>query len=132
MYESGGDPHLWIAKNLLNIETPTKEDREISKVVTFATIYGSEGAAVQRKLKISQSRAEELIHKYRTILPEVENLRMSKHSEADKTNKTSTYFGRERYLEQMLVSYTRDAGRRQSFNTAIQATCADCQKISPC
>ena len=74
-YENGGDAHTWICQRLLGIDKPTAEQREISKTVTFATIYGSEGAAVARKLKISDSEAEAIVLKYRQVLPKLEQFR---------------------------------------------------------
>lgn len=129
-YNNGADVHSFMASRLLGISNPDKQQREVSKTLTFATMYGSEGAAVARSLKCSESEAQLLVQNYLTLLYKVKELRDETHKEALRTFKTKTILGRPRVLTNLYDSTTIEKGKRQSFNTKIQGSCADLQKIA--
>lgn len=126
-YLSGVDLHSEISKELLGLDNVTKEQRNVSKVVSFATIYGSEGAAVGRRLNISLDEAKDLVASYMSTFPEIAQLRARVVSYAHKNYCTRTIFGRIRRIPEINSDqqFVREKCERQAFNTAIQASCAD-------
>lgn len=126
-YRIGVDLHSEISKQLLGLDNVTKEQRNISKVVSFATIYGSEGAAVSRRLNINLDEAKDLVKKYMEVFPEIAQLRAKIVQYAHRNYRTVTINGRIRRLPNINsdMQYERESCERQAFNTAIQASCAD-------
>lgn len=126
-YANGVDLHTEISKELLGLDTVTKEQRNISKVVSFATIYGSEGAAVGRRLNIDLDEAKSLVSQYMSTFHEIAELRSKIVSYAHKNYCTRTIFGRIRRIPEINSDqqFVREKCERQAFNTAIQASCAD-------
>ena len=126
-YNSGEDLHTNVAEQLLGRPITDKKDREVSKVVSFATIYGSTGAAVSRALHCSQDEGENLVRKYLSVFSEIKDLRDKMQEYTRKTSYTKTIFGRPRRLELARSRNTKDVEKasRQSFNSAIQGSCGD-------
>ena len=131
-FSQGIDLHTEISKRLLGKDNITKEDRAVSKVVTFSTIYGSEGAATARALHIPLESAQKLVAGYLSLFPEIKNLRDRAIAYCHKTTYTKTMMGRPRQLPNIasVVPAEVKGAERQAFNTAIQASCADFFKIS--
>jgi len=130
--KSGDDIHTWLSEQLLDgIGVPALEKltpeakRNVSKTVTFAVLYGSRGASVSLKLKISQKDAESLIERFFLILPKIKALRDEIVARAAKAGYTETIIGRRRGL--MGIGQD-EAMKRKAFNTAIQGSVADLQK----
>lgn len=130
VYDQGGDVHSYLSSLLLGVDKPDKAQREVSKVLTFATMYGSEGAAVSRKLRCSEDEAKDLVSRYLTILSNIKALRDRIQAEALRTFHTKTMFGRQRYLSNLSNPGMVDKGKRQAFNTFVQGSCADFQKVA--
>lgn len=129
-YHSGVDLHSKLSSILLGKDEVTKEEREVSKTITFASIYGSEGDAVARNLNISLDDAQALIRKYWSTLKEIAQLRQDVIMEAKEFGYTKTFIGRRRSLP-LIKSHSQQEvkkGERQAFNTAIQASVADFYK----
>ena len=126
------DIHTEISKQLLGKDQITKEERSVSKVVTFASIYGSEGAAVSRALNIPIEEGMGLVEGYNQMFPEIVELRNKLVGMCHRTTFTKTICGRLRKLPNIKSNYQRDVEKaeRQAFNTAIQASCADCFKLA--
>lgn len=133
-YHSGVDLHTEVSKLLLGKENISKAAREISKVLSFATIYGSEGGAVSRRLNISEDEGRELVQLYLSTFPEIANLRAALVNKAHQRMYTVTMMGRRRLLPDINSDqqYVREGCERQAFNTAIQASCADFFKMAAC
>ncbi len=130
-YEAGEDLHRFIASKILGREITTNEEREISKVVSFATIYGSEGDSVARALRIDRGKGVFYVQKFLAEFPEIATLRAKIIAYAKKTGYTKTRLGRYRKLPGIHSSNNRevDKAARQSFNTAIQGGVADFMKL---
>lgn len=126
-FNSGVDPHTEIAKLLLGKTEVTKDDRALSKVCTFATIYGSEGGAVARQLNITFDEAKAIVDRYLALFPEIVQLRDTLRRYAKDTFHTKTMTGRYRKLTNLSSrdQMALDKGLRQVFNTAIQSGVAD-------
>lgn len=129
-YAAHEDLHSYLSGLLLGVEHPDKSQREVSKVLTFATMYGSEGGAVARKLRCSEEEARSLVERYLKVLNKVRALRDSVHEEAIRTHMTKTVFDRPRALPNLYSPETFEKGKRQAFNTMIQGSCADFQKTA--
>ena len=104
----------------------------MSKVVTFATIFGSEGCSVSDALCVSKEEGFKLVESFFNIFPEIKNFRNNIVKFCKDTGYTKTMLGRPRFLPEIKSSnqYIVAGAERQAFNTAIQATCADLFKIS--
>lgn len=128
----GVDMHTEISRRLLGKETITKEERDVSKVVTFATMFGSEGGAVGRALNLPFEEASKLVQAYLDMFPEIKALRAKIIGYAHRNYCTKTIFGRVRKLPNINSddSQKRESSERQAFNTAIQASCADFFKVA--
>lgn len=128
LYEKGEDLHAYVAAKILGRPIQNNDEREVSKVVVFATIYGSEGAAVARALKISQAEGEALVRKFLKSFPEIDNFRKKMIAFAQKKGYTLTYYKRPRLLPGITEANHHVGLDRQAFNTCIQGTVADCIK----
>lgn len=129
-YENGIDIHTKIGERLLGRPLKDRKEREISKVCSFAVLYGSKGAAVSRALKVSQSEGERLVEQYLASFPEISRYKEKNEQYTIKTGYTKTPIGRLRKL-----SYAGDTSPgvlRQATNTAIQGGCADFIKYMMC
>lgn len=126
------DPHRFVSGLILGREDISDEEREVSKVVTFASAYGSEGAAVSRALNCSQTRGEELVRRFFEVFPKIGELRRRVQSQTLKTTYTSTVYNRRRRLPLVKAEseFQVKKGLRQAFNTYVQGSCADFQKKS--
>jgi DNA polymerase-1 len=129
-YEAGEDLHRFVSAEILGKKTVTDAEREVSKVVVFATIFGSEGAAVARSLKCSPEEGAQKVLKFLDRFPEIREKRDLVFAYSDKTKFTKNIFGRYRKLDLMFSQNEADIqkGHRQAFNTAIQGGIADCYK----
>jgi DNA polymerase-1 len=129
-YERGEDLHRYISSCVLGKDDITDEEREVSKIVVFATIFGSEGDAPARALNISREEGEALVQRFLRIFPEIADLRDSVVGGCKETGYTMNYFGRIRQLPGILsdIPEEHEKARRQAFNTAIQGGTADCAK----
>ena len=131
-YRQGADLHRIIASELLDkpYEQVTDEDREVSKIVTFSIMYGSEGGAASRALGISFDEASRLVQKFWEKFPRMLELRTRIQTQARRTFRTWTAAGRCRRLSNIETGADENKGLRQAFNTAIQSSVADFQKLA--
>ena len=131
-FNEGLDPHTEVSKRLLGKESVSKDERATSKVVTFATFYGSEGAAVGRALHVDNETGTQLVNKYLEIYPEIATLRSKIVAFAHKHEMTRTMFRRYRKLPKINSTWETEKKKseRQAFNTAIQNSCADFYKAA--
>jgi DNA polymerase I-like protein with 3'-5' exonuclease and polymerase domains len=131
--EKSEDLHKHMAAKLLGRDplTLSPEDREVSKVVVFSVMFGSEGGAAARKLGCSFEEGSKLVGKFWEICPNIKALRAQLIAQAMKTGYTKTITGRKRRLPKLYSQEQteKDAAIRQVFNTAIQSSVADLQKM---
>lgn len=126
-YERGEDLHKIVAGKLLagmNIDIPEgKTDRDISKTVAFAVIYGSKGYSIARRLKCSENKAIGIVDYFFQLYPKVRIYRDAVIEEFHKTGLATTIIGRPR-----IILGRDDHADRQAFNTKIQSSLADYAK----
>lgn len=128
-----GDVIAKIAQKLLHKDEVTKEERDKVKVVIYSSLYGSEGAAAARTLRVPQSETEEIVRLFFKEFPMIAKLKATIEDRCKKTSYTHTIMGRPRKLSKMRNPEGSQGYRhalRQSFNTAIQSSVADCLKVS--
>lgn len=130
--KDGVDVHTEISKKLLHRDTVTKADRAVSKTVTFATIYGSQGYSVAQTLNVSESEGHRLVQEYLQLFPEIKTLRDNLIQETIRKGSTRTILNRRRKLPNIYSVSEKEKAKaaRQAFNTAIQSSCADFFKLA--
>lgn len=131
-YNSSADLHTEISKLILGVDFIDKEMRKISKVISFSTIYGSEGGAASEQLNITFDEAKDLVKKYFELFPEIRDLRGRAISYCHVNGCTSTLMGRKRRIPEIFSNSTQEvmSAERKAFNTAIQGSCADFFKLA--
>lgn len=130
VYRNKGDLHSFVASKIMHkpIETITKEQREAAKVVTFSILFGSEGQAAARKLKLSEDEGIYFVNTWFKQFPKVKENNNNLIDFANHTGYTQTILGRKRKLQMFRGQISKSASR-QAVNTAIQASVADFQKL---
>lgn len=131
-YEQGGDIHKLVASKLLGVEVDdiTEEQREISKIVSFSIVFGSEGHAASRAAKVSITEAREWVAKFYETFPKIKNFMDVAVRVAEKTGRCKTWLGRTRVLYKIWSKDSQEVeeGKRQAQNTPVQNGVADLQK----
>ena len=127
-YESGEDLYTYIAQKVMGKDTISKEERDTMKVVVLSILYGSEGSSAARVLHISEEEAKALVDKFMLAFPEIAQFQAKAYSYTVSHGYIQSFYFRPRILKEDQTN--NDASRkRQSVNTSIQNTCADCLKI---
>ena len=128
VYESGEDLYIYIAQKVMGKETITKEERDTMKIVVLSILYGSEGSSAARALHISEEEAKAMVDKFLYTFPEILAFQATAYAYTVTHGYTQSFYFRPRILKADMAN--GDASRkRQSINSAIQNTCADCLKI---
>lgn len=128
-----GDTITKIAQKIMHQESISEEERAKIKVVIYSSLYGSEGAAAARKLRVPQEETEKIIKDFFQAFPKVAELKAKIEKRAIETHYTHTIMGRPRHLQKMNSqpgSSEHKHAIRQAFNTAIQSSVADMMKIA--
>lgn len=133
LYYEGKDLHRYVASKILGVsqEEITEEMREVSKVVTFSIIFGSEGAAAARALRVPLSVAEGYVRKFREMFPKIEQFRLRTNEKVLETGYAITPLGRYRRIPEAFSSskWARAKAERKAFNTVCQTGLADFMKV---
>lgn len=106
----------------VSVESVTKEQRDIGKVLNFATIYGQTPQGLAKKMHVSVVEAERLQNLYFSTYPEIRRWLNKTIAESKRTGYSVTPWGRSRRIR---YSYDVAKGERQSTNTPIQGAGAD-------
>lgn len=127
-YEAGQDLYTFIAQKVLNKESIDSNERDTMKVVVLSILYGSEGSSAARALHITEEEAKALVDKFMLAFPEIAKFQSKAYSYTVEHGYTQSFYFRPRILKEDQTN--GDASRkRQSVNSAIQNTCADCLKL---
>lgn len=136
-FNNGEDVHSSTYSMMFNvpIEMVTKEQRDIGKVLNFATIYGQTPQGLAKKMHVSVYEAERLQNLYFSTYPEILEWLDKTVLDCKKTGYSSTPWGRTRRIR---FGYDVAKGERQAVNTPIQGAGADvikralaCTMINP-
>jgi len=132
IYESGGDLHRYISAKILGLipEEITPEQREISKIVTFSIVYGSEGDAAARATMVERDEAVGWVQSFYIAFPQIKEFMDFQVLLAREEGCAYTWLGRKRKLWKIRhhSSSVQREGERQAMNTPIQNGVADLLK----
>ncbi len=112
----------------------TKDMRRVAKVVNFGIMYGAGPYRISGELKISMSKAKQLIDQYFLTYPGINRYITMTLQKAYDTEFVKTLSGRLRYVYDLnnKNKNIRDAAERAAINMPIQGTAADMIKIAMC
>lgn len=132
-YAEGGDYHAIVASVFLNIPAHliTPEQRDDGKTLNFSVVYGKTDAGLAMSLKCSIQEAAAKLKAYFERLPRVRRLVDDTKSFTRRNGFVRTEFGRIRHFDFEGAQQKRvEALLRAAFNTRIQGTAADLNKIA--
>ena len=130
----GLDVHTQTASRLFEVEPGqvTKEMRARAKTVNFGVLYGMSAFRLAREQGISNSEAQEIIHKYLGRYAGIAAFQQANLAGARDRGYVTTLLGRRRFLPTINSSdrVAREAAERVALNTPIQGTAADLIKLA--
>lgn len=133
-FKNDADIHTRVASTIYGIrdEEVTKNMRRCAKAVIFGIVYGISGFGLGENLHISKSEADQFIHKFHELYPEVKAYMDERIKDAYLKGEVTTLFGRTRVIEEVKnPNYMiRQMGERMAMNTPIQGTSADIMKLA--
>lgn len=133
-FQEGIDIHNETAKYIFNVDYKNIDEkkRSIAKIVNFSVLYGKTSYGLSQELGISKKEAENFINRYFEEYRGVKEWIEKTIKEASKDGYVKTYFGRYRYIPEILSQNktVRMSGERMAINTPIQGTAADIMKIA--
>ena len=142
LLRDGGDLHALTCRKLFKADATDPEwqkMRKIAKTCNFNLAYAWGIKSLQAKLKyeagivLTETKCWKLFDKFfNEAYPTWGAYKKRLASEARKTFKTTTFFGRERDLSSYYetASYPGCEGDRMAVNHPIQGTCADLMRIA--
>jgi DNA polymerase-1 len=106
--------------------------RRKAKEVNFGIMYGIGAFGLANRLEITQSEAKEIIARYFTRFPKVQQYISDTIAGARKDGYVSTLLGRRRYIADIHSNNqnVRQNAERQAINMPIQGTAADMIKLA--
>ncbi len=133
-FEEGRDIHSETAKHIFGVENDLIDERmrSLAKIINFSVIYGKTSYGLSQELNIPKKDAENFIKRYFQEFFEVRKWIDETIKEAKKSGYVKTFFGRCRYIPEILSSNktVRSSGERMAVNTPIQGTAADIMKMA--
>lgn len=137
-FHAGGDPHRMTAAMVLgkSQEEVTKDERQdLGKTLGFATVYGAGVKKVAAMAKVSDTQAREILNEHKRRFPEVYGYRQALLRNTRKAQPypcLTTLLGRKRRILDLLSpdDKYRMPAERQCFNSLIQGSAADLQKLA--
>ena len=133
-YRTGIDVHARTAAHILQLAPAEvgSEEREIGKLVNFATIYGQGAPALGHTLKVSPQRARRFIDEFFTLYAGVAAWRDQILTQAYTDGYVDTLMGRRRYIPDLTRRDLADRahGERIAINMPIQGSGADLCKVA--
>jgi DNA polymerase-1 len=128
------DIHTTTAAKVFGVSSSdvTREMRRKAKEVNFGIMYGIGPYGLANRLEISQSEAKEIIARYFTRFPKVQQYIGDTIAGARKEGYVSTLLGRRRYIADIRSNNhnIRQNAERQAINMPIQGTAADMIKLA--
>lgn len=138
----GVDVHVATACDVFGV-TPDKvssEMRESAKTLNYAVLYGMDYHGLMTRLKITEEEARLIYTRFMQRIPNIQAWIKQVQEFAKKNHYIKTYFGRRRYLNE-LIKYREIAdprerkrvfarGLRGSVNSVVQGTGADIMKMA--
>ncbi|MEJ5307558.1 MAG: DNA polymerase [candidate division WOR-3 bacterium] len=133
-FQEGVDIHNETARYIFNVDYKNIDEkkRSVAKIVNFSVLYGKTSYGLSQELGISKIEAELFINRYFEEYSGVKEWIEKTIKEASKDGYVKTYFGRYRYIPELLSQNktVKMSGERMAINTPIQGTAADIMKIA--
>ncbi|MBN1398704.1 MAG: DNA polymerase I [Bacteroidetes bacterium] len=116
----------------VNIDNVTRDMRRKAKEINFGIMYGIGPFGLSNRLDISQNEGKDIIARYFTRFPKVQQYINDTIAEGRKKGYVSTLLGRRRYIPDMRSNNknVRQNAERQAINMPIQGTAADMIKLA--
>jgi len=134
LFQKNGDIYVDIASTVLckNPSLVTSNERTQFKTVVLGIIYGIGPKALSTKLSLSVIECQQLINKFLTKFPQIQEFMSKSISNAQHRGFVQTIHGRRRLMEDLKSSdpAKRSYAERQSVNTIIQGSAADIVKAT--
>lgn len=132
--DAGIDPHKFTYSEMTGvpIDQVTRDQREVGKVLNYASLYGASPYRIARSLRIEQGAAAVLLSDFWATYPLLKKWIEFRKEYCRQHARTYTVLGRSRALKEV---FTKDEGRkkaamRQAVNTAGQGSCGDALKLA--
>ncbi len=138
-FARGEDIHASAASKVYGIPLSqvNKEQRDVAKMMNFATSYGVSAFGLAQRTGLSQSDAGQFMERYFATYPGVKRYLDQTRVEARERGYVETLLGRRRYFPILQTNLTgqnvynlRQAAERAAINHPIQGTAADIIKIA--
>jgi DNA polymerase I len=133
-FKNHEDIHTTTAAKVFNVNAidVTREMRRKAKEVNFGIMYGIGAYGLARRLEISQNEGKEIIVRYFTRFPKVQQYINDTIASGRKDGYVSTLLGRRRYIPDIRSKNQniRQNAERQAINMPIQGTAADMIKLA--
>ena len=135
----GEDIHASAASKVYGIPLSqvNKEQRDVAKMMNFATSYGVSAFGLAQRTGLSQSDAQQFMERYFATYPGVKRYLDQTRGEARERGYVETLLGRRRYFPILMTNLIgqnvynlRQAAERAAINHPIQGTAADIIKIA--
>lgn len=133
-WAKGLDLHRKVVADMKNksIDAVTDKERKLGKCLNFGQSYGQQATGLARNLNISVNEAQDLMDIYKGRIPEIEAFKLEAVKKARSTGFVETYYGRKRFLPDIVSPNTRDRKKseRRVTNHCCQGTAADIVKFA--
>jgi DNA polymerase-1 len=133
-FHNNEDIHTTTASKVFDVLAAevTRDMRRKAKEVNFGIMYGIGAYGLANRLEISQSEAKEIIARYFSRFPKVQQYIGDTIASARKNGYVSTLLGRRRYMPDINSNNqnVRQNSERQAINMPIQGTAADMIKLA--
>lgn len=131
LFQRGVDIHSETAREILEIDEVSPDQRRIAKTINFGIIYGMGGFRLGRELGIPVAVANRYIESYFARYPKVKQYFAALEEQALSRGFVTTLFGRRRVIAE-IDSSGRDHGFlvRAAINAPIQGSAADIIKLA--
>ena len=137
IFQEGRDIHKVTASFMLGVaaEDVTKDQRTLSKVLSFATLYGRGKRAMAEQLKVTPDEAQGLLDQYFRVYPQLGRWVKEQKAQVWDTHESRTLLGRRRILlppDELDEEYTKKRGHleRCAVNSPVQGSSADQIKLA--
>jgi DNA polymerase-1 len=131
-FELDLDVHAMTASEVFGVplNEVNSDLRRVAKEVNFGLAYGMGAFGLAENLGIARSEAQDIVKRYFTKFPKIQDFMSTTIEEAKLKGYTKTIWGRKRYLPQLASSNAmiRKFGERAAINAPIQGTAADVVK----
>jgi DNA polymerase-1 len=138
-FARGEDIHASAASKIYGIPLSqvSKEQRDVAKMMNFATSYGVSAFGLAQRTGLSQSDAQQFMERYFATYPGVKKYLDATRAAARDKGYVETLLGRRRFFPILRANLSgqqaynlRQAAERAAINHPIQGTAADIIKIA--